>query len=117
MRTTLTRGKHAGHLARQADASCPMSRVLVFWSIAMARMSGLMAAAGLAFINTVGLIGGFVGPYLFGLAQTKTGNPSAGFTVVIWSSIIGVLLALLLHVALRREDAAAALRLPATRKA
>ena len=89
----------------------------VFWSIAMARMSGLMAAAGLAFINTVGLIGGFVGPYLFGLAQTKTGNPSAGFTVVIWSSIIGVLLALLLHVALRREDAAAALRLPATRKA
>jgi sugar phosphate permease len=81
----------------------------VFWSIAMARMSGLMAAAGLAFINTIGLIGGFAGPYLFGLAETKTGNPSAGFSVVIASSIIGVLLALLLHVALRREDAAAAL--------
>jgi len=89
----------------------------VFWSIAMARMSGLMAAAGLAFINNIGLIGGFAGPYLFGLAETKTGNPSAGFTVVIWSSVVGVLLALLLHVALRREDAAAALRLPATRKA
>jgi len=87
----------------------------VFWAIAMARMSGLMAAAGLAFINTVGLIGGFAGPYLFGLAQTKTGNPSAGFSVVIASSIIGVLLALLLHVALRREDAAAALA--ATRQA
>jgi hypothetical protein len=87
----------------------------LFWSIAMARMSGLMAAAGLAFINTVGLIGGFVGPYLFGLAETKTGNPSAGFSVVIASSIIGVALALLLHVALRREDAAAAL--PATLKA
>ena len=82
----------------------------VFWSIAMARMSGLMAAAGLAFINTIGLIGGFAGPYLFGLAQTKTGNPSAGFTVVIWSSILGVLLALGLHFALRREDAAAALQ-------
>jgi predicted MFS family arabinose efflux permease len=99
----------------------------VFWSIAMARMSGLMAAAGLAFINTVGLIGGFGGPYLFGLAESKTGNPSAGFTVVIWSSVVGVLLALLLHVALRREDAAAAvlrrdnaaaaLRLPAALKA
>jgi len=89
----------------------------VFWSIAMARMSGLMAAAGLAFINTVGLIGGFAGPYLFGLAETKTGNPSAGFTVVIWSSVVGVLLALLLHVALRREDAASALALPATLKA
>ena len=87
----------------------------LFWSIAMARMSGLMAAAGLAFINNIGLIGGFAGPYLFGLAETKTGNPSAGFTVVIWSSVVGVLLALLLHVALRREDAAAAL--PATLKA
>ena len=86
----------------------------LFWSIAMARMSGLMAAAGLAFINTVGLIGGFAGPYLFGLAETKTGNPSAGFTVVIWSSVVGVALALLLHVALRREDAGAAL--PATLK-
>jgi MFS family permease len=80
----------------------------LFWSIAMARMSGLMAAAGLAFINTVGLIGGFGGPYLFGLAESKTGNPSAGFTVVIWSSVIGVLLAVGLHVALRREDAAVA---------
>jgi len=81
----------------------------LFWSIAMARMSGLMAAAGLALINTVGLIGGFAGPYLFGLAESKTGNPSAGFSVVIASSIIGVLMALLLHVALRREDVAAAL--------
>ena len=63
---------------------------------------------GISFINTIGLIGGFGGPYLFGLAESKTGNPSAGFTVVIWSSVIGVLLALGLHVALRREDAAAA---------
>ena len=55
----------------------------LFWSIAMARMSGLMAAAGLAFINTVGLIGGFVGPYLFGIVEDATGNPSGGFYVVI----------------------------------
>jgi MFS family permease len=87
----------------------------LFWSIAMARMSGLMAAAGLAFINTVGLIGGFAGPYLFGLAETKTGNPSAGFSVVIASSFVGVALALLLHTALRREDAGSAV--PATFKA
>jgi nitrate/nitrite transporter NarK len=80
----------------------------LFWSIAMARMSGLMAAAGLAFINMIGLIGGFIGPYLFGLAETATGNPSAGFYVVIASSIICVLLAPLLHIALRREDTAAA---------
>jgi MFS family permease len=78
----------------------------LFWSIAMARMSGLVAAASLAFINTIGLIGGFVGPYLFGLAETATDNPSAGFYVVIISSVIGVALAPLLARAIRREDAA-----------
>jgi predicted MFS family arabinose efflux permease len=77
----------------------------LFWSIAMARMSGLMAAAGLAFINTVGLVGGFVGPYLFGIVEDATGNPSGGFYVVIASSVVGVLLAPVLARAIRSEDA------------
>ncbi|MET0450698.1 MAG: MFS transporter [Mycobacterium sp.] len=85
----------------------------LFWSIAMARMSGLMAAASLAFINTVGLIGGFVGPYLFGLAETATNNPAAGFYVVIAASAIGVALAPILAYAIRREDAGTAQTAPA----
>jgi predicted MFS family arabinose efflux permease len=80
----------------------------LFWSIAMARRSGLVAAASLAFIYTIGLIGGFVGPYLFGLAETATDNPSAGFYVVIVSSLIGVALAPLLARAIKREDATTA---------
>ena len=84
----------------------------LFWSIAMARMSGLMAAAGLAFINTVGLIGGFVGPYLFGIVEDATGNPSGGF-VVIASSVVGVLLAPVLARAIRSEDAKTAAVSPA----
>jgi sugar phosphate permease len=80
----------------------------LFWSVAMARMSGLMAAAGLAFINTIGLIGGFVGPYVFGLVEDATGNPGDGLYVVIATSLIGVLLTPLLAHALRREDRAAA---------
>lgn len=66
-----------------------------------------MAAASLAFINTIGLIGGFVGPYLFGLAETATHNPSAGFYIVIVSSVIGVALAPVLAHAIRREDSTA----------
>ena len=85
----------------------------LFWSIAMARMSGLMAAAGLAFINTVGLIGGFVGPYLFGIIEDATGNPSGGFFVVIASSVVGVLLAPVLARAIRSEDAKTAAVSPA----
>ena len=50
----------------------------LYWSVAMARMSGLMAAAGLAFINTIGLLGGFVGPYLYGYVEDATGQSSRG---------------------------------------
>ncbi|GGC89651.1 MFS transporter [Tersicoccus solisilvae] len=78
----------------------------LFWSIAMARMSGVVAAAGLAFINTIGLIGGFVGPYLFGLAEQTTGDPASGFVIVIAVSAISVVLSVVLVAALRREDRA-----------
>ena len=76
----------------------------LFWSIAMARMSGLMAAAGLAFINTIALIGGFVGPYLFGLVENGTDDPSSGFGVVVAACGIWVLLTPALALALRSED-------------
>lgn len=76
----------------------------LFWSVAMARMSGVVAAAGLAFINTIGLIGGFVGPYLFGIAETKTGDPATGFVIVIAVSAISMALVPLLARALKRED-------------
>ncbi|MEW2493342.1 MFS transporter [Streptomyces nodosus] len=81
----------------------------LFWSVAMARMSGLVAAAGLAFINTIGLLGGFLGPYAFGLAEDATGNPGAGLWVVIVCSVVGVLLTPLLANAVRSEDAADAM--------
>ncbi|MFF2088297.1 MFS transporter [Nocardia sp. NPDC058176] len=84
----------------------------LFWSVAMARMSGLIAAAGLAFINTIGLIGGFIGPYAFGLVEDATGNPAAGFYVVIAASLVGVALAPMLGSAIRREDATRAEETP-----
>ena len=83
----------------------------VFWSIAMARMSGVVAAAGLAFINTVGLIGGFVGPYLFGVAETATGDPATGFFIIIAASAISVVITPILARALRREDGDSASRI------
>ncbi|MFD5496175.1 MFS transporter [Streptomyces sp. NPDC001812] len=75
----------------------------LYWSVAMARMSGLMAAAGLAFINTVGLLGGFVGPYLYGLAEGR-GSESAGHAVLVGAAVLGVLLLPVLHRTVRSED-------------
>ncbi|WP_306513201.1 MFS transporter [Janibacter hoylei] len=77
----------------------------LYWSVLMARLGGVGAAAGLAFVNTIGLTGGFVGPYAFGLAETATGSPSSGLWVLIAATCIGLLCVPLLGRLLRRHDA------------
>ncbi|HIW91900.1 MAG TPA: MFS transporter [Candidatus Corynebacterium avicola] len=80
----------------------------VFWSVVMPRMGGLMAAAGLAFISTIGMSGGFVGPYVFGLVESQSGTPVTGFYVIVVVSIIGAALVAPLNRSLRNEDRNAA---------
>ena len=62
----------------------------VYWAIAMRRLHGIQAAAALAAINTMGLTGGFVGPYLFGLAESWSGRSSSGFTVIAIASALAM---------------------------
>jgi MFS family permease len=67
----------------------------IFWTIPPRFLTGLAAAGGLAFINSVGTMGGFVGPYLMGWLTDRTGSFSAGLgamaaflalaTVLAWS--------------------------------
>ncbi|NEB75808.1 MFS transporter [Streptomyces sp. SID14478] len=80
-----------------------MGTLPLFWSVAMSRMSGLMAAAGLAFINTVGLLGGFVGPLVFGLIEDRTGSARAPFAFVVVAGLVGSLLAGALKWTVSRE--------------
>jgi MFS family permease len=74
-----------------------------YWAIAMKRLQGIQAAAGLAFVNTIGLIGGFVGPYLFGIAETSSGRSDAGFTVILIAGVLGLALVPVLARAMRSE--------------
>ena len=50
----------------------------LFWSIPPRFLSGLAAAGGLAFINSIGTMGGFVGPSIVGWLTDRTGSFSAG---------------------------------------
>lgn len=50
----------------------------IFWTIPTRFLTGLAAAGGLAFINTVGATGGFVGPTVMGYLRDRTGAFSAG---------------------------------------
>lgn len=48
------------------------------WAVSTSFLSGRSAAAAIATINTVGMIGGFVGPYWMGFARDLTGSYQRG---------------------------------------
>jgi MFS family permease len=50
----------------------------IFWTIPPRFLTGMAAAGGLAFINSIGTTGGFVGPYIMGWLTDETGSFSAG---------------------------------------
>lgn len=58
------------------------------WALPMSVLSGPAAAAGLALINAIGNIGGFVGPSLVGFAREAT-NSFVGGLFVIAASLVG----------------------------
>lgn len=49
----------------------------IFFTIPMRFLTGIALAGGLAFINSIGTAGGFVGPYVFGWLSDETGSFTA----------------------------------------
>jgi nitrate/nitrite transporter NarK len=50
----------------------------IFWSVVTNKLSGEMTAVGTALVNSLGNLGGFVGPSWIGWITAKTGNVRAG---------------------------------------
>jgi ACS family tartrate transporter-like MFS transporter len=50
----------------------------IFWTIPPRFLTGVASAGGLAFINSIGTSGGFVGPWLMGVLKDRTDSFSAG---------------------------------------
>ena len=53
-----------------------------FWTLATSFVHGVGAAAGIALINSIGNVGGFVGPYGLGYLRDATGGFSAGLVAI-----------------------------------
>jgi ACS family tartrate transporter-like MFS transporter len=69
----------------------------VFWALPTAELSGPAAAGGIALINSIGNLSGYVGPVIFGRLRDATGSYTAGLAslaaFMVAASLIVALLA------------------------
>ncbi|WP_206269526.1 MFS transporter [Streptomyces antioxidans] len=61
----------------------------LFWSLPTAFLGGTAAAAGLALINSVGNLAGFVSPYMIGALKDATGSASIPMYVLALTLVVG----------------------------
>jgi len=69
----------------------------VFWSLPMAFLGSTAAAAGIALVNSLGNVGGFVGPYLIGWLRARTPDFSASLLLIAGFLVLGCLLVAVLQ--------------------
>jgi MFS family permease len=65
-----------------------------FWSLPTAMLSGTAAAGGIALINAVGNLGGFLGPYMFGLVKDSTGSDTIGLLAIATAPVVSAIVLL-----------------------
>ena len=68
-----------------------------FWTLPTAFLRGTAAAGGIALVNSIGNLGGFVGPYLIGWIRDATGGFSGGLLTLAAVLVVGAVIALRLQ--------------------
>jgi D-galactonate transporter len=76
-----------------------MSAFAVFWALPTAILSGTAAAAGIAWINSVGNLGGYASPYFVGMIRDRTHSMTGA--LLLLSAVAMVAAAFGLHVTRR----------------
>jgi len=66
-----------------------LSAIVVMWSLPVAFLSGTAAAAGIAWINSLGNLGGFFGPELIGRIRTATDSTEMAFVALSAIVLVG----------------------------
>jgi ACS family tartrate transporter-like MFS transporter len=79
-----------------------------FWTMPPAFLGGTAAAGGIALINSIGNLGGFVGPYAVGWIKDSTGSFTAGMALLAASLAAAAAIALLMARHLRAAPPASA---------
>lgn len=69
----------------------------LFWTLPSRQFSGPLAAGGIALINSIGNLGGFLAPNLRVQAETAFGDPHAGVVVLAVTGVLAALFVLALR--------------------
>jgi len=81
-----------------------MSALPAFWSMPAALLRGTAAAAGIALINALGNLAGFLSPVAVGWLRDATKSAEAGMFLLILSLILGAILVLGVPARLVNDD-------------
>jgi nitrate/nitrite transporter NarK len=81
------------------------SALAVFWTLPTAYLSGAAAAAGIAWINSIGNLGGYFGPTVFGGLRDHFGSDFYGMLFLAALALLSVVLVFLLGHDRRMEQA------------
>ena len=79
-------------IALSVVAFALFSTTAVFWTLPGRFLTGARAAAGIALINSVGNLGGYIGPFGIGLLKQYTGNMASGLYFLTIVMIFGLIL-------------------------
>jgi D-galactonate transporter len=82
-------------VALTVSIASTMSAIPVFWQLPNFFLSGSAAACGIALINSVANLAGFVAPAAMGLLKTSTGSMAPGFFAVATIEALATVLVLL----------------------
>jgi MFS transporter, ACS family, tartrate transporter len=77
-------------------AVCTYAALPTFWTLPTAFLTGSAAAAGIALVNSIGNIGGFVGPDVMGRLTKANGTPTLGLAFLSGCYVIAGLVTLIL---------------------
>jgi MFS transporter, ACS family, tartrate transporter len=66
------------------------------WSLPSDFLTGATAASGIALVTSIGSLGGFVGPFLVGMAANAQGGIYRGLAIAAVSFFVSATIALML---------------------
>jgi len=90
-----------------------LASITVLWVLPSALLTGAAAAGGIALMATIGNLGGYVSPYVLGLAKEATGRLDFGLYLMAAAMVVGALLVHLLPRNVSIDEAPVPLGAPA----